>query len=471
MKGRIVRPPLAGAAVFRLRGRARAAAGAARILLRVVRRLLFLVRRGQLARYSFIAETNTVGEAGLAVAALLGRIPLRTGPHIQEYERRFAAAVGTRFAFSFASGRMAFYVLLEALQIGPGDEVIIPAFTCVVVPNAILYRGARPIYVDIRPDTYNINTDLIEAAITPRTRAIVAQHTFGLIAGIEAITRIAQKHHLVVLEDCAHSLGATYGGRSAGSLGTAAYFSTDRTKITSTGTGGMVTTDDEALAAAVAAIYRRSPFLSAGRVRMGLLAFAADAVLFHPRIAVVGTYVQRLLWTRFLRRGMFSDELSLAKPASYPYPARLSNTQALIGLRQLAKLPENLERRRRTAEQYESEIGACGGLLEASYANHAFLRYTFAVQDRKEWEERFEDLFDVWVWFTSVAHGRDHDLELIDYTPGSCPVAERAAEQCFNLPTHTRIAPDRILDLLRRLRGTGWVEASLVDRPQVLVAR
>jgi dTDP-4-amino-4,6-dideoxygalactose transaminase len=117
--------------------------------------------RGKWTRFTIFAGTHSATDARLALAALLGRAPLLEGPETAEYERRFARAVGARHAFSFAAGRMGLYAILKAIGVGPGDEVILPAFTCVVVPNAILYLGARPIYVDIEADTYNINPRLV----------------------------------------------------------------------------------------------------------------------------------------------------------------------------------------------------------------------------------------------------------------------------------------------------------------------
>lgn len=137
---------------------------------------------------------------------------------------------------------MSLYVILEALGIGSKDEIILPAFTCVVVPNAMIYHGIKPVYVDIEPDTYNIDVSKIKEKITPQTKAIYAQHTFGIPCNMDCIARIAKDHGLIVIEDCAHALGASLNGRKVGSLGHVAYFSTDHSKVISTSTGGMITT-------------------------------------------------------------------------------------------------------------------------------------------------------------------------------------------------------------------------------------
>jgi dTDP-4-amino-4,6-dideoxygalactose transaminase len=327
---------------------------------------------------------------------------------------------------------------------------VLPAFTCVVVPNAILYCGAQPVYVDIEPHSFNMDVARLEEKITPRTKAIIAQHTFGLICDIEGLQRIAAKHNIPVLEDCAHALGASYHGRPVGSLATAAFFSTDHTKIIGTGTGGMVTTNDESLAAAIAEIQRQAPFLEASRIRIILAAFIVETILQHPRLSLIGKYLHVLLWRAGLVRGFFLDEMSETKPSTYAYPARLANAQAAIGLSQLDDLQRNLSWRRRLARMYDEEMEAFAGLLEPDYANHAFLRYPFMVENRQAWEHHLADVLDMGVWFTSVTHGRDHDLEKVGYRMGSCPAAEDAAAHCVNLPTHLRVTnPEILLRLLR----------------------
>lgn len=422
------------------------------LAIKVMGRLL----RGHWNYYTIFAGTNTLSEAGLALLSLLGKIPLVDGSHIKAYERRFSEVVGTRYAFSFAAGRMGLYALLEALDIGQGDEVILPAFTCVVVPNAILYRGARPVFVDIEPYTFNIDVSQIEKKITPRTRAIIAQHTFGLVCEMDKIMSIAQRHNLLVLEDCAHALGAQWNGRPVGSLGTAAYFSTDHTKVIGTGTGGMVTTNDDVLAEKIRIIYEQSAFLPRSRLVVALLSFALEAILFHPRLASIGRVLYGILFRLGLCHGYFMDELSLSRPTAYPFPARLSNAQSIIGLSQLNRLPQNLAYRRLLAELFEAELGQYGPLLKQEYTNNAFLRYTFLVNNRQAWEDLFEDILRMDVWFTSVVHGRNSGLNKIGYVVGSCPVAEFAALHCVNLPTHLRIYnPHQFVRLLRKALQSG----------------
>lgn len=416
---------------------------------RVVQRT---ARREHWRHYNVFAGTNTWRECAIAVTALAGRGPLAAGPDIERYEQRFADVTGARQAVSFASGRMGLYAILEAMGIGDGDEVILPAFTCVVVPNAVRYRGARPVYADIDRRTYNLDVASVARRVTARTRAIIAQHTFGLVCDVDGIADVAARHGLFVIEDAAHALGASLRARRVGSLGHAAFFSTDHSKVVSTGTGGMVTTSEPELAERLRRRQAAAPFADAARIRAILAMFALEFVLFHPRVCALGRLAYRALDAR--RKGAyFLDELLLARPTAYPYPARLSNPQARIGLRQLDGLAENLVWRRRLAALYDAELGVYREGLEPAAANHAFLRYTFLAEDRTAWIRHFEDVVDLGIWFTSVAHGRTRGLEDIGYERGSCPVAEDAASRCVNLPTHPRIVePELFVERIRRAR-------------------
>jgi perosamine synthetase len=391
-------------------------------------------------RYSIFAGSNTSLEAFHALPAALGLARVGDGPEIAEYESKFAGVAGTRHAISFAAGRMALFALLEALEIKSGDEVVLPAFTCVVVPNAVLYAGARPVYVDIDRSTYNLDPSQLERAITPRTKLIVAQHTFGLICDIDEIKRIAERHGIAVIEDSALALGATHNGRPAGSLARAAYFSTDHTKIISTGIGGMVTTDDDEIASRVRAIQHRSAFLPAWKARLSLLDFAIEAVATHPMLYRWLRFPYKVLWRLGFREAFFRDELSVELPTRYPYPGRLGRAHAQIGLSQLALLPANLAWRRRLGLLYEQTAGQMDGVLAPDATNHAFLRYSWDADDRAKVERIFKHVLEMNPWFTSVVHGRNHDLDAVGYVSGGCPNAEHAAAHCVNLPTHPRVS-------------------------------
>jgi dTDP-4-amino-4,6-dideoxygalactose transaminase len=156
--------------------------------------------------------------------------------------------------FIFFKGRVALYAILKAMGIKRGDEIILPGFTCVVVPT-IIYLGAKPVYVDIDPLTYNIDPDKIEEKITDKTKVILVQHTFGIPADMGRIAEFAKKYNLYVIEDSCHALGSRYKGREVGSFGDAAFFSSQWSKPVTTGLGGWAVINNEQVQKNMAAIY------------------------------------------------------------------------------------------------------------------------------------------------------------------------------------------------------------------------
>lgn len=411
-----------------------------------------LSARRSLVESNVFSGTTTYRDCLDAVRTIVRGHGLTEGPFIARYEEEFARTVGCPTAVSFAAGRMALFSILEALDIGPGDEVIVPAFTCVVVPNAILYRGARPVYADIDRGTFNVDVSRLEEKISPRTRAILAQHTFGLPCDVNTVRSIASKHGIVVIEDWAHALGAIAPRSEVGER-RILFFSTDHTKVISTLTGGMVATDDDALATRLRQIQRRSSFLPRGAVLRIVGTLCCEHVLMHPRIYWLGKHVHFLL-ARLGVLHFFRDELYVSRPGGYPYPARLSNVQARIGLNQLAALRRNVEQRRRLARLYSEALGPWSEDAVAPAPTHAFLRYSFLVSDRAAFQRALRGMLDMGVWYTTIAGGREHDtLQEIQYQPGSCPNGEFVAAHVVNLPTHFRVPnAHRLARLLRQLR-------------------
>ena len=194
-----------------------------------------------------IARPDIGPEEVEAVTAVLRSGMLAQGRKVAELEERWASYCGVRHAIAMSNGTVALMATFAGLGLGPGDEVITVAHTFAATANAILYTGAIPVFVDIEPDTYLIDAKRIEAAITPRTRAIVPVHLFGLVADMAMIRAIADRHGLAVVEDACQAHGATFRGRRAGSFGHGA-FSLYATKNMTTAEGGFVTTDDDRLA-------------------------------------------------------------------------------------------------------------------------------------------------------------------------------------------------------------------------------
>jgi dTDP-4-amino-4,6-dideoxygalactose transaminase len=176
------------------------------------------------------------------------------GPQVAEFERRFGEYCGVPHAVASTSCTTALHLVLAALGLGPGDEVVVPAFTWVSTANVVEYQGATPVFADVDVTTFNIDPDALQAAITERTVGIIPVHLFGLCAEMAPILEIAERHGLWVLEDAACGFGAFYRGASAGTIGTAGAFSFHPRKSITTGEGGMVTTADDALARKVSVL-------------------------------------------------------------------------------------------------------------------------------------------------------------------------------------------------------------------------
>lgn len=173
------------------------------------------------------------------------------GPHLEEFEATFAEACGVEHAIAVANGTVAMHVALEALGIGPGDEVIVPSLTYIATANTVRYTGATPVFADVSPNTWCLDPDHVASLVGPRTSAIVAVHLYGHPADMDALAKIARAHGLALLEDAAEAPFATYRGSATGGLGDVAGFSFFGNKIITCGEGGAVTTSDSRLAARV----------------------------------------------------------------------------------------------------------------------------------------------------------------------------------------------------------------------------
>jgi perosamine synthetase len=337
----------------------------------------------------------------------------------------------------FWRGRVAMYAILRALGIGPGDEVVVPAFTCVAVPNAVLYAGATPVYVDIDEATYTADPAAVAAAMTPRTRAVLAQNTFGLSADLDALREIAARHGAVVIDDCTHGLGGSYRGRPNGAAAHAAFYSTQWSKPISTGLGGIAVTTDAALARELAALERAAPAPSArDRALLAAMLLARERIA-TPRTISAGRAAYRTASRAGLVPGSSSGDELAGTEMPEGFVARLSGFQARLAARRLPALGAAVRRRRAVASGYSSWLHAHGKTApyEPDFAVHSFLRYPIRVWERdalvEEAERRGVMLGD---WFHSPLYPIDENLERWGYRRGSSPVAERVSSEIVNLP-------------------------------------
>jgi perosamine synthetase len=197
-----------------------------------------------------------------AVVEVLRGTQLSLGPRLDEFERRFAAYVGVPHAVAVNSGTSGLHLCVRALGLKAGDEVIVPSFTFIAAANAIRYEGATPVFVEIDGGTLNLDAACVEKAITPKTRAILVVHTFGVPAEMAALEAIAQRYGLHILEDACEAIGAEYCGRKVGSFGAAGVFAFYPNKQITTGEGGMIVTHDGALAERMRALRNQGRYPS-----------------------------------------------------------------------------------------------------------------------------------------------------------------------------------------------------------------
>lgn len=391
----------------------------------------------------FISGTITYRECLLILYYLIfKRNSIVDGAHIKQYEHKFAKYLGVKHAFSFGAGRMAFYSLLKSFGVADGDEVILPGYTCVVVPAAIVYCGAKPIYVDIDPDTLCIDVDKIEDKITPRTKVIYAQHMFASFCDMEAISNLAKRYNLKVIEDCAHALGAEYDGKKAGTFGDAAYFTTEQSKIISTGMGGMVVANDDVLAESLLKIQMDADFLEKNTIEKICLQIIAYNVFLHPWVAFIGKYFLYLINKYgLMMESTTCDEMKCIMPDKYP--VKLSNIQARIGLMQLERIGKNIEHRRKIAHVYRKSLKDTGIKLYESndeLYEPAYIRYALLVKNRDNLRKIFQNnQIELGEWFNSVIHPKGSSFESVYYELGSCPIAEDIVKHNVNLPTHLKV--------------------------------
>jgi dTDP-4-amino-4,6-dideoxygalactose transaminase len=358
------------------------------------------------------------------------------------FQRNFASFLSQSHAFAFWKGRVALYAILKGLGIGPGDEVIVPGYTCVMNVNPIKYVGAVPVYADIDPVTYNINPALIEQTITDRTRLIIAQHTYGLPCDMERILDVAARRGLTVIEDCCLALGSKYKGKTVGTFGRAAYFSFQWNKPFTTGLGGMAVTEDASLAEAIAALCREQSVKPSFRdVFMLSAQLAVYRMFIYPRTTALAQTIFRTLTKKGLVVGSSSTAEFVPEMAA-DFFKTISGIQARSGLRQLNKLPAAIEHRKQMAHLYDTLLVGIGReplSIDNTVADPVLVRYPIRIKDKeKALAAAAAAGVELGSWFECPLHPIETPMAAYDYTPGQCPEAEKASREVVNLPLHPR---------------------------------
>lgn len=340
----------------------------------------------------------SIGEAEeQAVLEVLRSGMLAQGPKVAEFEQAFAQYIGVKHAIATSSGTTALHLALLAAGVGEGDEVITTPFTFIATANAILYVGAKPVFVDIDALTYNINPAMVEMAMTARTRAILPVHLYGLPANMVEIENIAKRHDLLVIEDACQAHGATISGRKVGSFGNAACFSFYPTKNMTTGEGGMITTDCDDIAEAA-----------------------------------------QILRNHGMRWRYYHETLG--------YNFRMTDIAAAIGLVQLGRLDEFNRARQANAAFLTARLNKANGIrppyVPFGY-RHVFHQYTVWLDEeinRDEIRERLKEAgIGSEVYYPVPIHQQSY---FVEESGVRLPIAEKAARQVLSLPIHPSVTQE-----------------------------
>ncbi len=346
---------------------------------------------------------------------------LSIGPMVERFERLTAERVGVRHAVACSSGTAGLHMVMAALGIGPGDEVVTTPFSFIASANAILYVGAKPVFVDICPKTLNADPELVERAITPRTKAILAVEAFGNPAHMEAYARIAARHEIVLVEDCCEALGVQHAGHRAGAFGRAGVFGYYPNKQITTGEGGMVVTNDDRLADLCRSLRNQ------GRAVAGRGAIApgstAGAWLHHERLG---------------------------------FNYRMSEVNAALGVAQMERLDEIIAGRQRVANRYMQRLLDVNELILPTIPEGAEMSwFVFVVRLAAGYTREERDRV--------IRSMRNHDIGAADYFPcihlqpfyrqaygfreGDFPIAESVSNRTIALPFFAALT-EREIDLV-----------------------
>ncbi len=350
-----------------------------------------------------------IDENDIAAAVEVMRSPrLSLGPVAEQFEQEMAAYVGAADAVAVSSGTAGLHLALLALGIGLGDEVIVPSFAFVAVASAVRYVGGRPVFADIDAETLNLDPRSVEAAVTLRTRAIIAVHTFGRPADLRGLMDVAARHQLIVIEDACEAIGLEIDGRKAGSIGDAGVFGFYPNKQISTGEGGMVVTSNADAARRMRALRNHGRYESAGS------------------------------------RGKWLDHEELG------FNYRLTEMQCALGLSQLRRIEEILARRETIARQYCARLTGNPRLLlpPTDVAGQRLSWFVFVVRLAQAWPER--DYVMRLMEEAGIATGRYFGP--IHRQPayaawsgaGSLPATDAVSKRTLALPFFNRITDDEI---------------------------
>ena len=372
----------------------------------------------------------------LALKLLFTPWKWKTGDCVNTLEQKFKKYLDVKYGTSFVSGRGCLLAILKSLNLNSENEVLLQAYTCVAVPAPVLWVGAKPIYVDIEEDTFNMDPEDLRKKITPKSKVLIIQHTFGRPAKTDELVQIAKEYNLFVIEDCAHIINSEIGQK-----GDVAFFSFGRDKVISSVFGGMVTTNNQELAQKIDKIHTQSSYPDLIWIKKQLLhpvitSFAKKTynVLSIGKLAM---FLSKKL--HILTKAVQAEEKTGGQPEFLS--KKMPNALACLALNQFNKLDKINNHRKNLAKIYGAQD------------DNAYLRYTVQVDNPQELIQRAKQqniLLDDWYCPNIAPRGVDNNA--ISYKEGSCPVAEAVAKKSINLPINIQITESdakKIADLAK----------------------
>jgi len=354
--------------------------------------------------------------------------------------------------FLYWKGRVALFAALTSMGVKEGDEVILPAYTCVVVPNAILYLGAKPIYVDISKDDYNLDISKLENAITNKTKVIICQNTFGLSTNLEQILLIAKKNNIYTIEDCTHGFGGYYNGKPNGSFCDAAFFSTQWNKPFSTGIGGILLVNNKQLLDRVIRLEskKKNPSII-DAISISLLLLSRKLFINkYSYYKMVNLYRILSKYKVVIGSSEGAEITSIEMPVKYFKD--MSNIQMIIGTKNIVTLKEINERRKNNSIIYTHFLKNNGKkfVAEKYFENHLFLKYPVLVNNRDLFIERANKAnIILGDWFNSPIHPIKKNLHLWQFDSKQFPISMEVSKKIVNLPTELKNTA-AVLDFLKQ---------------------
>src|SRR5438874_6149086 len=400
--------------------------------------------RAAISRYGarVFPETEDV------VAGCKARGEFIQGPQIAEFERAFEERAGRGTAIAAGYGRIAFYYILKALDLPAGSEIIFPSLTFWVVPELAKVAGLKVVFADVDPRTFDLDPDSVERLVTDRTRAIVPTHLYGLPCDMDRLLDLAARHNLIVVEDCAHSLGATYNGRPVGTFGTGALFSFQTLKPLNCYGGGLALVHDAAVAARVRTIVDALPWPSEKRVRDRLLMGRLQRIFIKPWVFSISLFPVLWIaaWIDANPDVFLWEKIRSLEPLPESYAERFPNVQATIGLEALKHLDEWTSRARAHAESMNRVLSATPGVqvpVVPSGCSHVYYQYCVYGPERVDRDELVVRCVRRGVDIETLHVDVPPDMELFAGAVAEATGARRAS-QAIQIPVYSSLTDEQV---------------------------